>query len=70
MNNSKKRNLPKVIIYELNEVPRKLFEFYVEKNPKSAFAKIKKEGLIFNTYTNDQGELHPWSTWPTVHRGK
>ena len=69
MTNSKKRNFPKVIIYELNEVPRKLFDFYVEQNPKSAFAKIEKEGLILNTYTNDQGELHPWSTWPTVHRG-
>ena len=21
------------------------------------------------TITTDEGELHPWSTWPTVHRG-
>ena len=24
---------------------------------------------IIETITNDSGELHPWTTWPTLHRG-
>ena len=59
----------KLIIYELNEIPRKLFDFYVNKFPNSSFAEISNKGIILNTFTKDIGELHPWSTWPTVHRG-
>ncbi|MCQ9201498.1 MAG: hypothetical protein JJ834_002525 [Prochlorococcus marinus XMU1425] len=61
--------MKKIILYELNEVPRKLFNFYVEKYPNSSFSKISEKGILFNTITKDTGELHPWSTWPTVHRG-
>ncbi len=64
-----KKNKPKIILYELNEVPRRLFNHYVAKFPNSAFAQIANEGKVFDTYTYDNGELHPWSTWPTVHRG-
>ena len=59
----------KLIIYELNEVPRRLWDFYVNKNPNSAFAKVNKYGIITNTITKDKGELVPWGTWPSVHRG-
>ena len=62
-------NKPKLLIYELNEVPRRLLDYFIKNNPNSAFAKISREGLILNTLTKDDGELHPWSTWPTVHRG-
>ena len=64
-----KTKIPKLIIYELNEVPRKLLDFYIQSKPSSAFAEIVSNGFISDTYTNDTGELHPWSTWPTVHRG-
>jgi len=60
---------PKIILYELNEVPRRLLDFYIKIKPNSAFAEVSKNGLILNTITRDNGELHPWSTWPTVHRG-
>ena len=59
----------KLIIYELNEIPRRLIDYYIINFPKSTFSKIAKEGVIINTLTKDDGELHPWSTWPTVHRG-
>ena len=32
----------KKIIYELNEIPKKLFDFYSSAFPNSAFAKLKK----------------------------
>ena len=53
----------------MNEVPRRLIETYIKDYPKSTLAKLIKEGIILNTITHDKGELHPWSTWPTVHRG-
>ncbi|ABB50377.1 hypothetical protein PMT9312_1318 [Prochlorococcus marinus str. MIT 9312] len=62
-------NLQKLIIYELNEVPIKVLKKYIKIFPHSNFAYICKKGVLKNTYTTDDGELHPWSTWPTVHRG-
>jgi len=60
---------PKLIFYELNEVPRKVLEKYIKLYPNSAFAEIVQKGILLDTFTRDEGELHPWSTWPTVHRG-
>lgn len=58
-----------VIIYELNEVPRKLFDFYASSHPNSAFAKLRNQSALFETHTADVGSLSPWITWPTMHRG-
>lgn len=59
----------KKIVYEMNEVPKRLFDFYAEAFPLSAFAKLKSRGQLFETYTADVGHLSPWITWPTMHRG-
>ena len=58
-----------LIIYELNEVPEKLLKKYINDRPHSNFAKLYKSGIFKITTTNDDGELHPWSTWPSLHRG-
>ncbi len=58
-----------IILYELNEVPRDLLEKYIKLKPNSTIANILKNSKLFDTYTNDIGELHPWTTWPTLHRG-
>ena len=59
----------KLILYELNEVPLKLLKLYSEIRPHSNISYLINQGNILKTTTNDIGELHPWSTWPTVHRG-
>jgi hypothetical protein len=59
----------KKIIYELNEVPIKLFDFYSKAFPNSAFAKLLSCSQLFETHTADIGGLSPWVTWPTMHRG-
>lgn len=64
-----KNNSERLIIYELNEVPPKLLNYFIKINPNSNLAKLTKKSEYFITYTKDDGELHPWSTWPTVHRG-
>ncbi len=61
-----KKNL---IVYELNEVPKKVLDYYLSKRPRSNLASLCKSGIFRETVTNDSGELHPWSTWPSVHRG-
>lgn len=58
-----------VIVYELNEIPKKVFEFYSEAFPNSSFAKLKNQSNLFETMTADIGSLSPWITWPTLHRG-
>ena len=58
-----------LIVYELNEVPKKLFNFYANIFPNSALSKLKLNSYLFETNTADIGHLSPWVTWPTMHRG-
>ena len=58
-----------VIVYELNEVPRRLFDFYADAFPSSAFGSLRQRSNLFETLTADVGSLSPWITWPTMHRG-
>lgn len=58
-----------LLLYELNEVPWRIFDWYVERRPQSAMARLLSISKTFTTYTHDEGELHPWTTWPTLHRG-
>ena len=59
----------KIILFEINELPWEVVDWWTELNPKSPLAEIVNNSRNFDTYTVDEGELHPWSTWPTVHRG-
>ena len=58
----------KVIIYELNEVPWEIVDFYVERKPKSHLASLIKKGNSLTTVDEDPScSLQPWRTWPTFH---
>ena len=59
----------KIIFYEMNEVPLKVFNHYCKNFPKSAFARLRDRADIFETVAEDSGHLSPWVTWPTLHRG-
>ena len=58
-----------LIVYELNEVPWRVIDWYVRLRPNSALAQLLGRAKTFTTVTKDEGELHPWTTWPTFHRG-
>ena len=62
-------NSKSLVVYELNELPLSVFEWYADKNPDSAFAWFLKKGYIYSTEATDDGELHPWTSWPSVHYG-
>ena len=63
------KNMEKLIIYELNEFPKRLLKEYISLKPNSTLAYFVKKGSFKETITSDYGELHPWSTWPTFYRG-
>lgn len=59
----------KIISYELNEVSWKVIDYYIAHRKNSHLASFLKTSSELTTLTTDSGELHPWSTWPTMHRG-
>ena len=58
-----------LVVYELNEVPWRVIDWYVRRKPDSALARMLNQANTLTTITRDEGELHPWTTWPTLHRG-
>ena len=61
--------MAKILIYELNEVPWRVVDFYLQHRPEACLHRFMKNASCLTTHTVDSGELHPWSTWPTMHRG-
>jgi len=60
----------KLILFELNEVPYAVIDYFCQKYPESHLANTLPSCVQYVTHTEDLGEeLHPWSTWPTLHRG-
>jgi hypothetical protein len=58
-----------ILLLEINEVPWRLIDRYIDDprfpNLKSFFAKSAQ----FTSVAVDSGELSPWVTWPSLHRG-
>jgi hypothetical protein len=57
----------KVILFELNEVPERILDHFCAAHPHSTLSALRKKSSFFRTVAD--GRLHPWATWPTVHRG-
>jgi hypothetical protein len=58
-----------VVLFELNEVPWKILDGYVDEHPGSSTARLVDRSHCFTSMAADQGHLSPWTTWPTLHRG-
>jgi len=58
-----------LVLYELNEVPWRVVDWYTAKRPGCELSRVLERSATFTTHTRDEGELHPWCTWPTLHRG-
>jgi hypothetical protein len=59
----------KILLFELNEVPFRILDFYATRNPTSYLSKFIGECRQFMTFTEDEIQLDPWISWPTLHRG-
>ncbi len=60
-----------VILFELNEVPYKILNWYCDLKPNSHLARLATQSRQYRTYVSESGDksLQPVSTWSTLHRG-
>jgi hypothetical protein len=58
----------KIILFELNEVPFRVIDYYCQRHPDSFLARRLPECYQYETTTEDS-VLSPWITWPTLQRG-
>lgn len=59
----------KIILFELNEVPTKIIDYFVRLRPNSWLAETAKSRKEYSTFMPNTGHLSPWNTWPSFHRG-
>jgi hypothetical protein len=59
----------RIILFELNEVPFRVLDYYCRRQPKSVLNRVLCGGRQFQTYIEAKQDLSPWRTWPTLHRG-
>ncbi|MCU0567673.1 MAG: hypothetical protein MUF49_13875 [Oculatellaceae cyanobacterium Prado106] len=59
----------KVILFELNEVPYRVFDQYCQDKPQSSFAQLLAQSQQYETWAEDNVHLSPTTTWPSLHRG-
>ncbi len=59
----------KIVLLEMNEVPYRILDHFVEQNPNSSLARTLPKSTQFETVTTDNCSLSPWITWPSLHRG-
>ena len=64
-----KNQARKIILLEINELPFRVLDHYVDSNPKSTLATLLPATRQIETYASDLCDLSPWITWPTLHRG-
>ena len=58
-----------VLVYELNEVPWRIIDLYLERRPTSTLASVMSRAQCLTTVNDDKVHLQPWRTWPTFHTG-
>jgi hypothetical protein len=58
-----------VVLLELNEVPFKVIDYFCRNRPESVACAMLERSSQFVTLCEDQVELDPWISWPTLHRG-
>lgn len=58
----------KIVLFELNEVPWRVFTDHVAERPHGALARLYRGAQHYETYAEEQ-DLSPWITWPSLHRG-
>ena len=58
-----------ILLLEINEIPWRLLDRYRGRRGFSNLDRFTSLSHQFTTMAVDTGELSPWVTWPTFHRG-
>jgi hypothetical protein len=59
----------KLIFFELNEVPFRVVDAFCQTYPDSEISSLMNDSAQLITTCEDEVELDPWISWPTLHRG-
>jgi hypothetical protein len=59
----------KMILFELNEVPFRVVDAFCQAYPDSEISSLMNDCAQLVTTCEDEIELDPWISWPTLHRG-
>lgn len=59
----------KLLLFEMNEVPWRVIDDFAGRHPRSRLAALLARAKQLETICEDQVELDPWTSWPTLHRG-
>lgn len=58
-----------VLLLEINEVPWRLLDHFMDHERLPNIRRFFSSAQCFTTRSTDEGELSPWITWPSFHRG-
>ena len=58
-----------ILLLEINEIPWRLIDRYIDRPDYPHLKEFFSESHHFTSRAVDTGELSPWVTWPTFHRG-
>ena len=58
-----------ILLLEINEIPWRLLNRYRDKEKYPNIETFFHNASLYTSITVDEGELSPWVTWPTIHRG-
>lgn len=58
-----------ILLLEINEIPWRILDKYLGTGTYKNLSRFFGSGVQYTTVNSDVGELSPWVTWPTLHRG-
>ena len=58
-----------LLLLEINEVPWRVVDFARRQSRLTNVRRFFDRAATFTTMSGDTGELSPWVTWPSLHRG-
>ena len=58
-----------ILVLEINEIPWRLIDHFRSQGNYPMLKKFFSEAETHTTIAEEEGELSPWITWPSLHRG-
>jgi hypothetical protein len=58
-----------ILLLEINEIPWRVLDKYLSGGGYTNLSRFFGASAQYTTINSDVGELSPWVTWPTLHRG-
>jgi len=66
---SRRSGIRPVLLLEINEIPWRFMDRMLTEQKFPNLRRFFEGAATFTTVSRDTGELSPWVTWPSLHRG-